>query len=294
TGRLACHITNAAPTGFADARHCDWNRDLISLTGFSDLVFPELADERTPVGTYRGVAVYPDLGDQQCCVLGGLTRPEKDMNVNIGTGAQLCYIRSDYSFGPYECRPYLAGQFLPTITRLPGGRNLEVIMRFLKDTAETVSGMTFSEQSVWEHMRSSAAGARKSALDVSLGFFPETLGNAEGRIDNINDTNFTMAGLCAALYEKTAETYLQYYKKFTQEQDAFERLVFTGGVSRKDPLLTGSISAKIGLEKAVSPFRNEVFAGLYQIALVIDKKADSFDQTREIMEHSTIIWSGSR
>ena len=284
TGNACCHITNAAPLGLADVVNCRWDARRIERMGFSDFTFPEIIDERQSAGTHRGIPVYADFGDQQCCVLGGLVRPETDINVNFGTGAQIGRIGRTHRAGIFENRPFFDGYYLRTITQLPAGRNMNIIAAFLQDVAQTISGRSFNEREVWSAIQSSLDRVTDRSLQVQVGFFPATLGHERGCIDGIRDVNFTMANLCGALYDGIAETYRQYYHELVPDRSQVERLIFTGGVPRRDPQVVDHISTRLGLSGVVAPYRAEVFAGLYQIALVIQGEADGFQQARELLE----------
>ena len=77
--------------------------------------------------------IHPDYGDMQISITGSGIRAG-DVVVNIATGAQV--IRYDTEFKPreYEIRPYLEGSYLYTISNMPSGRNLDVLIRFIKET----------------------------------------------------------------------------------------------------------------------------------------------------------------
>jgi sugar (pentulose or hexulose) kinase len=126
TGNHICHISNAAPTGLADIQKSCWNQDLLERLGLFSLCMPKIVDEIEPVGSYRGVAVYPDIGDQQVSAYGAELQMEHSLHVNIGTAGLLGALCKEFIVNHCESRPWLEkGCYLRTVTGLPGGRHVQ-------------------------------------------------------------------------------------------------------------------------------------------------------------------------
>ena len=128
TGQHVCHITNAAPTGLADVCAGRWNESLIQRAGLSVLRMPQMVKDVAPVGTYRGAAVYPDIGDQQICAFGAGLVPEHSLHVNIGTAGLLGALCREFKVQGCESRPWLEqGVYLRTVSGLTGGRRVQAL-----------------------------------------------------------------------------------------------------------------------------------------------------------------------
>jgi sugar (pentulose or hexulose) kinase len=153
TGRHFCHLTNAAATGFVDIHTGTWNRHIIQAAGCQQLVFPAITHEADIGGLYESghgpIAVYPDIGDHQASVLGSLAADCGDVVLTVGTAGILTRIGGRSPQGAYEARPYFNGELLHTITRLPGGRNLDVLIQFLQDIGRTVFDSDLSSEHIW-------------------------------------------------------------------------------------------------------------------------------------------------
>lgn len=124
------HITNAAPTGLYDLHTRTWNQPLLHAVGFTGLRLPEVSENVTPCGTYSGVPVYPDVGDQQASLLGaGLAAGQ--ISINLGTHRRFHH-REDsqktYDTEIAETRPFFNGHYLRTVSKLSGGRSLQVVV----------------------------------------------------------------------------------------------------------------------------------------------------------------------
>lgn len=140
TGLHVCHITNAAPTGLADIKKVCWNEILLKRTGLFMLRMPEIVDSIKPVGMYRGIKVYPDIGDQQVCAFGADLEVGHSLHVNVGTAGLLGALCQEFKVDRCESRPWLEnGCYLRTVSGLLGGRHIQVLR-------ETYSG---SDDEVW-------------------------------------------------------------------------------------------------------------------------------------------------
>ena len=140
TGRHVCHMTNAAPTGLADIRNGGWNDVLLKRAGLFVLRMPEIIDSIKPVGIYRGIKVYPDIGDQQVCAYGADLQLEHSLHVNVGTAGLLGGLCKGFKVDRCESRPWLGkGCYLRTVSGLLGGRHIQALR-------ETYNG---SDDEVW-------------------------------------------------------------------------------------------------------------------------------------------------
>lgn len=142
TGAHVCHITNAAPTGLCDVTRGAWRTDILQIAGLSSLTLPAIARALAPVGMWRGVPVYPDVGDQQACLAGAKAAGEGCLHVNIGTAGLLGALTASFGVGAYENRPWLdSGLFLRTVSGLPGGREVAALRAQYPGDDEEVYGL---------------------------------------------------------------------------------------------------------------------------------------------------------
>lgn len=286
TGRNVCHLTNAAPTGFADVVNQRWNKKIINKVNCDRLLFPELKKSLDACGDYiyknKNVPIYPDIGDQQACVLGCMARPEQDININIGTAAQIAVIRRQFGSAYGEIRPFFDDCYLNTISRMPGGRNLDVLIEFLQDVGENVFNVTLTKSAIWDKIIYLASNSDAKGLKVDTSFF-KTMGSDFGVITNINDTNISVGTLFTAAFEDFATTYDKYINKLCSERTSIERIVFSGGVASKNQALLQSISRITGLKGVLPPMPDEVFVGLFRIALVCSKMCATIEESYKLL-----------
>ena len=221
TGEHVCHMTNAAPTGLADVRAGGWNRALLRTAGLDGLALPRIECALAPVGKWRGLAVYPDLGDQQACALGAQPGEEDALCVAMGTTGLMGILTRQWGQGEYENRPWLSpGIYLRTVSALPGGRDMEAVKRFVQSMAAAVMRQAPSDDAVWDFLcriPEGHPGESQSAWQIARG---------------------TPAQFVLSLYEEVAE---KYEKAAARMGIQPRRLAFIGGVAAKNAALRSAI-----------------------------------------------------
>jgi sugar (pentulose or hexulose) kinase len=284
TGRHAGHLTNAAATGMVDLAQRDWNRSLIEAMGFGNLQFPELVDEFESCGVHEveghRLAVFPDIGDHHAALLGTLIEPERDVCCNIATAAQMTTIAHTMTEGLYEVRPFFDGDVLNTLTGLPGGRCLDVLVDWVRDVGEKIFNQGATRADVWLQLNQLDIATDARGLEVKTGFFEGTIGVETGSIEHITATNLNTANIFAAAYENIGTTYGSLINRFASAGAMPERIVFCGGVARKNVRLRQAITSAMGLPGELAALPQEVFWGLFRLSLVIEGMAANITQAR--------------
>ena len=270
TGNNICHITNAAPMGFVNLPEKAWDRNVLARAGLDFLRLPELMADIRCCGVYRApgieLPVYPDLGDVQTSVY-GTGAASGDMIVNIGTSGQLIMIRDEYDPGDYEIRPYYDGNYCYVVSRMPGGRNFDVMIDFMCGIGEKIFGVLLSREEIWQRIEKDGLFAEDAGgLSVDCSFYeiPDKL--ADGSIQHITRSNFTPENVLTA----TAEDYGRMYARFSEiirKGRKFEgTLYFSGGAVLKNQFLKAAITKAMGIEKVVSAKKDEVYGGMFRLA----------------------------
>ncbi|SEE74819.1 FGGY family carbohydrate kinase [Jiangella alba] len=127
SGEHVTHVTCAAATGLYDLVEARWSDDLIGWAGLSELVFPRVVHDLTPVGTCRrtGVVLHPDLGDNQAAVLGAGVTDRTGIVVAAGTAGLVSRPADDRDqIAGTELRPHLNGGYLRVVSGLPTGQTV--------------------------------------------------------------------------------------------------------------------------------------------------------------------------
>lgn len=112
TGNNVTHITDACASGLFHADTCAFD------TVFEGLLGPKAVSEMKSCGRYKGIDVYPPMGDHQISFLGADVLHGEAV-LNLGTAAQLSVLTDDAAerFHGIEYRPYfMKGQRVATLS----------------------------------------------------------------------------------------------------------------------------------------------------------------------------------
>lgn len=267
TGVNRCHITNAAPLGFADIERRIWREDLFARFGMSALRLPQIVrEDYAPCGQCivkgRTATFYPDYGDQQVSVLGsGAARD--DAVINIATAAQLIAFSDMPEYGDYEVRPYFDGKYIKVLSNMPGGRSLQVLAEFIRDVGRKVYDCDADDREVFDRIGAlSPRDAQQLTMDMS--FYPTYDRFDGGGIYHITPDNLTVGTLFAAAYEAMAGEYRTGLRRLLHEGP--RRVVCIGGAAQKNAGLRAKIEKALGCPCRLPENMDEVLTGLLHIA----------------------------
>lgn len=289
TGRRICHITNAAPMGFADVRACAWRWDMLQRVGLDFISLPAITEELECCGFYEEdglrIAVFPDMGDVQTSVY-GTDAADGDLVINIGTSGQLIYITNQFVPGNYEIRPFYENNFCNVISCMPGGRNFDVQIEYIQDIGQRIFGISLTKGEIWERIEQMEECCDTQGLEVDCGFYelPDRL--ADGSIRHVNHANLKLSNVIQA----TAVDFGRQYKRFADYLCGGEvrqgRIYFTGGAVLKNRNLQEAIRQELGVEQILCASDDEVFRGMQKLALRCAERIGSDETGNQRRERS--------
>jgi sugar (pentulose or hexulose) kinase len=273
--------TIAASCGALDLGARAWHLPLLQRLGLGRLRWPAIQDMTQPSGELRvgsrTAPCYPAIGDQQCALLGAALAPG-ELSLNIATGSQVSMIRPVLSFGDYQVRPFFDGRWLNTITHIPAGRSLELLVALLCELAE---GQSISVPDPWGYIARAVEATPATDLEANLAFFASALGD-RGAIANIHERNLTVGHLFRAAFERMAATYVNCARRLAPEDD-WERLVFSGGLAQHITILRKIITGRFGAAFRLSATPEDTLEGLLALALVCGGRASSVAEAAAMM-----------
>jgi sugar (pentulose or hexulose) kinase len=259
---LQMHATQAI--GLLNLHTGNWHQTAFDRIGIGGVKWPPLADLRRPIGIIahsgRRIPCYPVLGDQQCALY-GIDLQEDELSLNVSTGSQVSRITRHLQLGPYQSRRYVDDRYLNTITHLPAGRSLNVLVDLLTELAK-VEGRPLS--SPWSHITRLAAEADGGGLECDLSFFAGPLGDT-GRIDRITTENLTVGNLFRAAFRTMAANYGLCAERL-DPSCSWKQLALSGGLTQSVPVLRELIQQQFSAPVREFPEGEDVLNGLLCVA----------------------------
>ncbi|MFO7166921.1 MAG: FGGY family carbohydrate kinase [Chloroflexota bacterium] len=277
-------LTNAAASGALDVGAGEWHRAALAALGLDALDWPAIRPLDEPAGAYaahgRPIPCYRPVGDAQCALLGAGLEPG-ELSINIATGSQVSLLRDEPATGDYQLRPFFDGRFLATLSGLPAGRALNLLVGLLTELA-AAHGAPIDNP--WPYLLRAAEAAPDSDLRVNLAFFDGAEG-WPGAIERIDESNLTAGGLFRAAFRQMAENYHAAALRLSPER-AWERLVLTGGLARQAAPLRDLIAGRFGVSYRLGP-EEDALAGLLALALVCSGRAASAMEASRLVRAAT-------
>jgi sugar (pentulose or hexulose) kinase len=262
----------------------DWHHAAFERLGIAELQWPRLCDVYEPVGELvvygRRIPCFPSVGDHQCALAGTLLRPH-ELSINASTGSQVSLLAADYTPGDYQVRPYFDRLYLNTLTHLPAGRSLNVLVDLLVELAKS-QGVTLADP--WPYIARAAAEA-ETDLTADLAFFAGPMGE-RGSIGNITVENLNVGSLFRAAFQNMADNYRECARRLSPGR-TWSNLVLSGGLIQHCDVLRELITGQLAGPHRVCMTSEETFMGLLALALVASGKAEDVAAASKLISATT-------
>lgn len=254
--------SDAASFGLFDLAELRFDIDAVNLAGFDPTILPELAGQGS-IGCYKGIPVYPAIGDNQASFLGATSGCLNTMLVNVGTGSQFSVYTPAYMICPgLETRPFPGGGYLLVGASLCGGRAYALLERFLRNTVQAMTGN--APESCYEAMgKLLESENRPEDVPTVLPLFQGTRQDPSlrGSINGLSTENFTPQHLVWAMLEGMAGELAGMYDSFLTAGGAQQPLIGSGNGLRKNIHLQRCVSRLFGQDITMSECTEEAACG---------------------------------
>lgn len=276
-GKAFVDITNACSSGIFDVNKKGWNINILNALGINNSYLSEVVPLGTPIGykkfLNKQVPLFVSVGDLQSAVLGSLAGVinKNTVNINIGTGSQVSFVSSKFNKGNYDIRSYFDNEYLHTITHIPAGRALNVLIKFIENIGYKIFDVN-QKIDLWAKIDNLLKNSEKgNGLKADITFFKNNFTEiTKGSFTNITEDNWTLENMFVSSLENMAENYQIAYKKLRGNKH-YDRIIFSGGLARKLPLLRSLIKNRLKKETNLAPYKEETLTGLFIIALSIKR-----------------------
>ncbi|MFN8398709.1 MAG: FGGY family carbohydrate kinase [Anaerolineales bacterium] len=259
--------TNAEAHGFFDVVDGCWDEQLIFHLGLDELVWQEVKDHGAVSGSFihngREIPCYVPVGDQQAALLGSFLQP-RELSLNIATGSQVGLLSSECELGEYQTRPFFEGKFLKTITHIPAGRALNMLIRMFTE----ISPSHMNSDQVWNYIHSEVEKKQATDLEVSVAYYGGSSGSA-GYITNMHEANMTLGDVFFAAFRGMAQNFHDCACRLSPSRD-WDRIVFSGGLVSKMPALQRLILDKFdNAAFRMNELKEDTLTGLLLLAMKV-------------------------
>ena len=263
-GTPMTEVTHAYGHGALDVEMLDWHHPAIEQLGLAQVRWPEIVSQGTIVGEVavgsRRLPILAPVGDYQCSQVGAFL-DDGELSVNISTGSAVIQLARGCEFGDFQTRPYFDGRFLRTITHIPGGRALNALVRLLGELA-AAQGHRLGDP--WQYILAEAEQAGATDLNVDPAFYFSAMGD-RGSITNVREDNLTVGHLFRAAFAGMADNYARCALRIAPRKD-WTRLVFSGGVALRTPLLRQLVCDRLGRAHRLAASEEDTLLGLLVLA----------------------------
>lgn len=263
--RPLVHLSDAASFGLFDLEQQAFDEQAIARAGMDAAFFPRVERNLIPLGATReGIPVAVAVGDNQASFIGSAADVQSTVLINIGTGSQIsAAVPLHTGSRSEELRPLSQETGLLVGSSLCGGRAYAILERFLRETAQVITGVPV--KSAYPAMDSLMAdmSAPQNPLRVST-LFQGTRQNPSlrGCIDRIGTDNLTVRHLCYGVMQGMAEELYDMYQKMRLLlPQPPKRLVGSGNGIRSNPPLSRLLEDTFGLPLSIPVNREEAAFG---------------------------------
>lgn len=283
--------TDGGSSGIFDIVTRDWGWAVIERLGLSPALFPPVGEPGDSAGGLRsgiahavglppGVPVGLAMGDNQASFLGSVSRPEGDLLLNVGTGAQISARADAFSRVPgLDTRYYHSGRYLLVGAGLFGGRTLA----YLRDLFRRV-GLAFygSDDQAVSYDAMCALAAAVPPGSEGLRCVPAFTGTREDPdlravYSGLTPENLTPGHLTRATLEGMAESFHAFYARMRPLVGERDRLVGSGNGIALNPLFARILAHRFGLALHLPALQEEAATGAALLAAVGAGEVESPD-----------------
>lgn len=258
-------VSNAAGLGIFDKYNLQFDEQALLKAGIDKDILPLLSKDNTPLGYYKGIPIYPAIGDNQAAFLGSVQDLNHSIHITVGTSSQLSVYTNEYIEIPaLDTRPLPGGGYLLVGAALCGGCSFALLKNLVAETIVRCTGQKITDEKLYRIMLLAASEINNEEnLQIETLFNGTRLNpNQRGRITNISLSNFTLGhlvkgflnGICKELYN----FYLQIPDNIKNNKKIW---VGSGNAIRQNKLLCQIFEQQCGCKLQLSPNKEEAALG---------------------------------
>lgn len=222
--------STAASLGLFDKSKLQFDKEALRKLGIDSVLAPTVATDKSPVGFYEGIPVFPAIGDNQAAFIGSVANKEEAVHITVGTGSQISVYSPTYIDIPtLDTRPLPGGGYLIAGAELSGGYSMALLKNFFVEVVKQITGATPNDEVMFDAMSTMPTGG-DAPLKVETQF-DGTRQNPEkrGSITGISSTNFLPGNLVEGFMHGISEALYAYYRLLPESLRANKKMIVASG-----------------------------------------------------------------
>ncbi len=256
--------TFAASLGVYQIAQHMWAHEVLEKWHLDRFTWPDLAqkDPASPPGpSYQchrhghRLTVYPTLGDHQAALLGH-ELVESELSINVSTGAQIATLTKFFQPGPYQTRPFPGGRYLHTISHLPAGSMLNLLIDLLTEIPRSSGSLT----DPWAYVHQAVSQVAETTLGIDLSFAPSVTGS-EGRLTGLTGETLKVGHLFRAAFRQMAQNF-HTHAAALNAASPWKAIALSGGLAQRSQPLRQEIERAFEVPLRISRENEETLQGL--------------------------------
>lgn len=293
-GALVTESTQACGSGLFNIITNKWDEKIIRALGLNISNLPKVVTTGEIVGNYkyrqRDIPVHVSVGDLQAAVLGSLIKQEQVL-INIGTGSQVSTINVGFKSGEYDIRSYFDNTYLNTITHLPAGRALNVVIDLVKGIQKKVFESN-KKIDIWAKLNKLIENKQDSDHMVNrISYYQNNASPYKsGLIDKISEHNLSIENIFFSALENMVTNYHQAYLKLHVPKKHVD-IICSGGLIRRSKKLLELIRTKFDNKIGLALYEEETLTGLLTLAIFCHKKLKTVKSATDILRKGKVTFS---
>ena len=283
----------------ARQRKFRFRTEALEKLGADPSVLPEVTDEFTVLGSYRGCSVTAALGDNQASFLGAVGFALDTALLNVGTGGQISILSKQFfETEGIEARPLTKDRFLLVGSSLCGGRAYAILEKFFRNYMAAAGAGDQEQYEVMARLVQEAYVKKESEAEEEREIYAEkrdskfiyvettfhgtrTDPDKRGSITNLSEDNFTPQNLILGVLNGIArELYDMYVRIHEGTGITARRLVASGNGVRRNPVLRQIFEEMFQAKLELSAYEEEAACGAAASSVGLPEFPMDFTKTR--------------
>ena len=262
--------TNGAALGFFDVEKLMFDKLAMEKAGIDYSIVPETDNSEVCLGYYKGIPVYPAIGDNQAAFIGSVEEKQSSVHITVGTSSQISVFTDRYIKIPeLDTRPFPGGGYILVGAALCGGQAFSILKAFFEKTlimfsAKEAYSRGLNDQDIYELMSSVPYKDNLQDIPVVKTLFDGTRScpSDRGSINNISVNNFEPENLVIGFLKGICSELYSFYDNIPEDiKKGKSSIIGSGNALKKNPLLCKAFEEQFELNILFSHCREEAAFG---------------------------------